>query len=236
MRAIMLNEDIYETACQENGASGFGQVEAEFLFCFVARHRPQRIIQVGAGVSTAVLLHAAKTFDYHPAITCIDPFPTMYLRESSEKGEISLIQKRCQDIDLSVFAELGPGDLLFIDSTHTVKVGSEVNILILEVLPQLSPGCYAHFHDIYFPYDYPCALFKIPFFWNESVLLQAFLTGNARYSIAASLSMLHHAKPQALQMLLPNYRPEVLEQGLRINWRSGWHFPTSTYLLSGETE
>jgi len=98
-----------------------------------------------------------------------------------------------------------PGDLLFIDSTHTVKVGSEVNILILEVLPQLSPGCYAHFHDIYFPYDYPCALFKIPFFWNESVLLQAFLTGNARYSIAASLSMLHHAKPQALQMLLPNY-------------------------------
>jgi Methyltransferase domain len=236
MRAIVLQEDIYNTACEENGATGFGQVEAEFLFCFAARHRPQKIIQVGAGVSTAVLLHAARTFDYRPAITCIDPYPTQYLRKSSESGQITLIPKKCQDVDLSVFSELGPGDLLFVDSTHTVKPGSEVNMLILEVLPRLSPGCHAHFHDIYFPYDYPCALFTIPFFWNESVLLHAFLTGNARYSISASLSILHHAKPRELQMLLPNYRPEVMEQGLRISWRSNWHFPTSAYLLAGEIE
>lgn len=236
IQAIMLKENIYETACKENGTVGFGQIEAEFLFCFVARHRPQRIIQVGAGVSTAVLLHAARTCGYRPAITCIDPYPTEYLRKSSENGQITLITKKCQDVDLSVFAELGKGDLLFVDSTHTVKPGSEVNILILEVLPRLSSGCYAHFHDIYFPYDYPCALLQIPFFWNESVLLHAFLVGNTRYSISASLSMLHHTKPRELQMLLPNYIPEVLEQGLRINWRSDWHFPNSTYILAGETE
>ncbi|MGD0733406.1 MAG: class I SAM-dependent methyltransferase [Terracidiphilus sp.] len=234
MRAIVLEENIFDAACEENGAVGFGQVEAEFLFCFLARHKPRRIIQVGAGVSTAVLLHAGKTFDYHPEITCIDPFPTQYLRKSSENGQITLIPQKCQDVDLSVFSKLGPGDLLFVDSTHTVKPGSEVNILILEVLPRLSSGCHVHFHDIYFPYDYPCALYTIPFFWNESVLLHAFLTGNSRYSISASLSMLHHAKPKELQMLFPNYRPEVLEQGLRISSRTGWHFPTSTYLLAGE--
>ncbi|MGO9316339.1 MAG: class I SAM-dependent methyltransferase [Terracidiphilus sp.] len=236
MRATLQRENIYESACGENGAGGYGQIDAEFLFCFIARHRPQKIIQIGAGVSTAVLLHTTKVFDYRPAITCIDPYPTQFLRRISKNGHITLIPKQCQDVELSVFSELGPGDLLFVDSTHTVKPGSEVNILILEVLPRLSPGCHVHFHDIYFPYDYPCALFKIPFIWNESVLLHAFLTDNPRYSISASLSMLHHAKSKELQMILPNYKPEVLEQGLRIKWRSDWHFPTSTYLLAGEAE
>ena len=169
IRSILLRENIFESACQENGAGGFGQVEAEFLFCFIARHRPSRIIQVGAGVSTAVLLHAARIFDYSPTIICIDPYPTQFLKKSFEKGQITLFAKKCQDVDLSVFSGLGPGDFLFVDSTHTVKPGSEVNRLILEVLPRLQPGCHVHFHDIYFPYDYPCALFTIPFWqsWNR---------------------------------------------------------------------
>ena len=229
MRTIMLQENIYESACKENGAIGFGQIEAEFLFSFATRLRPQRIIQVGAGVSTAVLLHAARIVDSRPAITCIDPYPTEYLRRASENGQITLITKKAQDVDLSVFSDIGPGDFLFVDSTHTVKPGSEVNILILEVLPRLKPGCHVHFHDIYFPYDYSSSFLTTTFFSNESVLLHAFLAGNSRYSISASLSMLHHAKPRELQMLLPNYKPEALEQGLRVHPRSG-HFPSSVYL------
>jgi len=229
-RTRMLEEDIYGHACGENGGAGFGPVEAEFLFCFLARHRPRRIIQVGAGVSTAVLLHAARVCRYLPEITCIDPFPGEYLRESSRHGRITLIEGKCQDVDPSLFSNLGDGDLLFVDSTHTVKPGSEVNVLILEVLPRLQRGCHVHFHDIYFPFDYPPSLLRATFFQNESALLHAFLTGNASYSIAASLSMLHHARSRELQLLLPNYRPQALESGLRVGAQAG-HFPSSAYLM-----
>jgi Methyltransferase domain len=229
MRDILLEKDIYESACLDNEARGFGPIEAEFLFCFIVRHRPQRIIQVGAGVSTAVLLHAARTLDYQPAITCIDPYPTHYLERSSEKGQINLISKRAQDVDLQLFLDIGAGDLLFVDSTHTVKPGSEVNLLTLEVLPRLQFGSHVHFHDIYFPYDYPNSLMTTTFFPNESVFLHAFLVGNARYSVTASLSMLHHAKPRDLQVLLPHYKPETMDHGLQTRPGSG-HFPSSLYL------
>jgi len=228
-RAILLQKNIHGDACTENGNAGFGPIEAEFLFCFISRHRPQKIIQVGAGVSTAVLLNAASTFGYHPAITCIDPYPTEYLKKLAEKGKITLIPKKCQDIDLSVFTDLGPGDLLFVDSTHTVKPGSEVNMLILEVLPRLQTGCHVHFHDIYFPYDYSGTQLTDIVFWNESDLLHAFLIGNQRYSISASLGMLHHAKSKELRILLPNYTPASMEQGLLVRPITG-HIPSSTYL------
>jgi len=228
-RTLMREENIYESACRENGEAGFGPVEAEFLFCFVARHRPQRVIQVGAGVSTAVLLHASRICNYHPAVTCIDPLPRKYLKESSRHGRITLIARKAQEVDPSLFAELGPGDLLFVDSTHAVRPGSEVNILILEVLPRLQRGCHVHFHDIYFPFDYPPCLLTTTFFPNESALLHAFLTGNASYSITASLSMLHHLRPRELRLLLPNYRPRAFESGLWAGPQAG-HFPSSAYL------
>lgn len=228
-RAALARENIYSDACKANGAAGYGEIEAEVLCCFAARHRPAKIVQIGAGVSTAVLLRAGKFFDYHPEITCIDPFPTEFLKNCAERKEIQLISRRCQDVELSLFRELGPGDLLFVDSTHAVKAGSEVNLLILEVLPRLHEGCHVHFHDIYFPYDYGPGLLTTNFFWNETALLYALLTDSPRYTITASLSMLHHARPEQLKELLPHYRPETLQHGLRVGSRSG-HFPSSTYL------
>jgi hypothetical protein len=232
-RTAVTQENIYRDACDANGAVGFGQIEAEFLFCFAGRHRPRKVIQVGAGVSTAVLLHAARAFDYHPEITCIDPYPTVFLKSRAANKEIQLIARRCQDVELSLYRDLGPGDLLFVDSTHTVKPGSEVNLLIMEVLPRLNSGCQVHFHDIYFPYDYGPGLMSTTFFWNETALLYALLTDSPRYSIGASLSMLHHARPEELRKLLPNYRPEALEHGLRGRSRAG-HFPASTYIKVSE--
>ena len=112
-----------------------------------------------------------------------------------------------------------------IESTNP---GSEVNRVILEVLPRLKPGDWAHFHDIYFPYDYQRGLLSDDlFFCNESVLLQAFLSNNPRYSIRASLSMLHYARPDELQAALPNYDPAGNDHGLK---GSDGHFPASSYL------
>jgi hypothetical protein len=221
--------DIYRYACQESGETGYGPIEAEFLFCYIATKRPNRIVQVGCGVSTAVILLAAKEAGYRPRVISIDPFPSAYLGRMADQKLIELIPKPAQEVDLEVLTGLGAGDLLFVDSTHKVRAGGEVNRIVLEVLPRLPSGCFVHFHDIYFPYDYQSTVLNSLFFWAESTLLHAFLLNNPRYAIAVSLSMLHHACPQQMQAVFPNYRPMAMDSGLLRSGERG-HFPSATYL------
>jgi predicted O-methyltransferase YrrM len=221
---------IHEHACRENGESGYGPVEADFLYCFVSAKRPRRVVQVGSGVSTAVILLAAEESGYQPEISCVDPFPTQYLKRLAEARKITLVPQRAEEVDQRIFAQLEAGDLLFVDSTHAVRPGSEVNRIILDVLPRLSAGSLVHFHDISFPYDHQPSVLSTLFFSGESTLLHAFLINNHKCRIAASLSMLHHACPQRMQQLLPNYRPAVLQDGLYNGAGDAGHFPSSTYL------
>jgi hypothetical protein len=224
----LLAGDVHERACVLNGEPGFGPVEADFLYAFLAAQRPKRIVQVGCGVSTAVMLLAAAEAGAAAEVVCIEPFPSGFLRDAAREGRIELIPERAQNVPLGILTGLGADCLLFVDSSHTVKPGSEVNRLILEVLPRLRPGAWVHFHDIFFPYDYQRGLLADElFFCNESVLLHAFLIHNPKYTIRAALSMLHYAAPDELRKSLPNYRPAENEQGLR---RSDGHFPASAYL------
>ena len=224
--------EVYEAACEENGALGYGPLEALFLFCFIARKRPRRIIQIGAGVSTAVMLEAARRAELGVEIVCVDPFPTPLLRRRHDAGDIVLVDQPAQTVPLARLTDLDAGDLLFIDSTHTVKAGSEVNLLLLEVLPRLSPGVFVHLHDITFPYDHgPGLLEDDLFFWSESVLLHALLVDNRRLSVAVSLSMVHHDRPEILRQVFPAYRPAPTPDGLWSSPGRG-HFPSSIYLLT----
>ncbi|MBV8206053.1 MAG: class I SAM-dependent methyltransferase [Acidobacteria bacterium] len=219
---------IHAEACAKNGEPGFGAVESDFLYAFMRRHRPPRVMQVGCGVSTAIMLRAARDGEFECAITCVEPFPTRFLEEAERQGRIRLLRQGAEQAPLETLTGLGSGDLLFVDSTHTVKPGGEVNRIILEVLPRLASGAWVHFHDIRFPYDYPRRLLKNElFFGNESVLLHAFLIGNGRFQIAASLSMLHYADPARLQRSLPAYRPAENDCGLEA---VAGHFPSSIYL------
>jgi predicted O-methyltransferase YrrM len=220
-------QDIHGDACRENGAAGYGPVESNFLYGFVYSKRPRKIVQVGAGISTAIALSAARHAGYEVDIVAVDPYPTQFLRAAA----ITLIEQDAQDVPLEQLTELGEGDLLFIDSTHTVRADSEVNRLVLEVLPRLRPGVFVHFHDIYFPYDYQRDLLdEALFFWSESTLVHAFLIGNERYRIAAALSMLHYEAPDQLAKLIPAYRPQPNRNGL---CAGDGHFPASLYLLAG---
>ncbi len=225
----MTRGDVYEAACRANGEPGFSPIDADFLFSFVRSVRPRRIVQVGCGVSTAVvLLAASETEGYRPEVVCVEPHPTDYLRGLARSGDIRLIEEKAQAVAMETLTDLGGRGFLFVDSTHTVKPGSEVNRLILEVLPRLSPGSWVHFHDIYFPYDYQRGLLADElFFSNETALLHAFLINNSACAIRASLSMLHYADPDRLRASLPNYRPARNEHGLR---GSDGHFPASIYL------
>lgn len=134
-----------------------------------------------------------------------------------------------QTVDRGRLCDVGDNGLLFVDSTHAVKPGSEVNRIILDVLPRLNRGAYVHFHDIYFPYDYQRNLMREQLFWSESTLLHAFLIGNARYTIRCALSMLHYGASAKLQELLPNYRPQSGHDGLMGDDPDG-HFPDACYL------
>lgn len=232
VRGVVARTDVHAAACEENGAVGYGPVEAAFLYCFVRTKRPAKVVQVGCGVSTAVILRAAADAGYDVDLVCVDPYPTEFLQRMSTSGGLQLIAARAQDVPLEVLTDLGVGDLLFVDSTHTVKPGSEVNRLVLEVLPRLPSGAFVHFHDITLPYDHPpTILTEDLFFWNESVLVHAFLIGNERYRVRAALSLLHHADPGALRSLLPLYSPAVLPNGLASARRGpDDHFPSSLYL------
>jgi hypothetical protein len=104
---------IYEYACKENGEPGYGPIEAEFLFAFITAKRPNRIVQVGCGVSTAVILLAARDANYTPQVICVDPFPTGYLTRTAGNKLIQLIQKPAQEVDLTVLTTVNAGDLLW---------------------------------------------------------------------------------------------------------------------------
>lgn len=221
-------DDVYANACKMNGEAGFGLPDAEFLYGFIHTIRPKKIVQVGCGVSTFVMLMAAAEARYQPEIVCVEPFPTEFLDQANREQAVRLVKARAQDVPLEVLTDLGEDGFLFVDSTHTVKPGSEVNRLILEVLPRLNGGDWVHFHDIYFPYDYQRGLLDDElFFSNESVLLHAFLINNSSFALRVALSMLHFSDPERLRSSLPSYRPACNDHGLR---GSSGHFPASTYL------
>lgn len=227
---VLRSRSVHRDAFVGGGTDGgYGEIEAEVLFGFVATNKPRRITQVGCGVSTAICLSAAERAGYKPDIVCFEPYPSAYLQEAARKGSIRLVAQFAQTVDYDVIANLDDGDLLFIDSTHAVKPGSEVNYLIHEVLPRLRPGVWVHVHDIYFPYDYARdTLDGDMLFPQESSLLYAFLSGNSRVRVEASLSMIHYARPDALRTLIPKYEPSGQVDGLRAD--GGRHFPSAAWL------
>ena len=221
--------EVHRRAVRMNGSDeGYGEVEADFLYCFVRTFRPKQIVQIGCGVSTAVCLLAAQDEGYTPRIKCIEPYPTEFLKRENEAGKIELIAQRVEEVGSECAGWIDPGDLFFVDSSHTLAPAGEVNLVILEMLPRLANGAYAHFHDIHFPYDYgPDTLSSALFFPHETALLYAFLTLNDRFEIAASLAMLHHLRLDDLVRFFPSIKPRPFDQGLRIG---DGHYPSSIYL------
>lgn len=232
--AVFQARDIHAEAIAANGSDGgYGQIEAEFLYGFLRCRKPARVIQIGCGVSTAVMELAGEDAGYRPRILCIDPYPTEFLLRRQATASIDLLAEPAQQVALETLTSLEPGDLLFIDSTHAVKPGSEVNRIVLEVLPRLAPGVFVHFHDIYFPYDYPRRLLTHDLFFHaESTLVHAFLVGNPHCRIETSLSMLHYGARDDMKRWFANYDPETDCDGLAGS--TGKHFPSSLWLRTTE--
>ena len=221
----------YYSFTQNGSGPGYGEIESQVLHCFVRRFAPANIIEIGSGVSTMCMLEAAglnqRDGKRFPRVTCVEPFPSQNLRQ---RKEVELIPQFCQQVPLSLFDRLSAGDLLFIDSTHAVKVGSDVMRIYLEIIPHLPAGVFLHIHDVYLPYAYPRDVFNMPYWWQETALLMALLTNNSRLSVLTCLSALHYDYPQQMQKLLTDYRPAPNHEGLAVSPSDPGHFPASIWL------
>jgi predicted O-methyltransferase YrrM len=175
-------------------------VDATFLQAMLRHHRPRRIIEVGSGHSTMATLDTADHHLPDLEITCIEPFPDRLLGLLSPRdaGRIRLIREPVQDVPPEVFVELRAGDVLFIDSTHVVRHGSDVLWETLHLLPSLAPGVLVHVHDLQWPFQYPERWLREGRDWTEIYLWHAFLAYNEAWPIRLMTSWAATNRPDLL--------------------------------------
>jgi hypothetical protein len=167
----------------------FRGLDAILLYCLIRELKPRSIVEIGQGISTKITLAALednyRETQVKPKFISIDP----YSRFTFQKGkkiniEVELMQVPLQEISTSLFANLGQSDLLFVDSSHVYKFGSDVEYLFEEIYPQIPQGVYIHIHDICSPYHYPLDwLIEERRFWNEQYYLENFLRFNQEFEI-----------------------------------------------------
>jgi hypothetical protein len=206
----------YAEVRQMGFGPGYTAVDGLTLYMMIRRLKPRRYIEVGSGVSTYYCSMAARrnANDGFPLqITCIEPYP--YEKLSTISG-IRVLPQKVEDVDASLFQELQENDVLFIDSSHILRVDGDVPFLYLEVLPALNIGVVTHIHDIPFPYNFPYPpelwIFgqEWPMFWNEAMVLQAFLALNKKFRICLSTPLIRNFDEEFLKRNIPIY--ESVEQ------------------------
>jgi predicted O-methyltransferase YrrM len=156
------------------------------LYCMLRHLKPRRIIEVGSGFSSALILDTVELFfDDALELTVIDPDPQRLLSliEERDRDRFRLVPLRLQDVDPSEFGTLEANDVLFIDSTHVSKFDSDVNRLFFAILPALAYGVHVHFHDVIYPFEYPQDWLELGRAWNEAYLLRAFLQYNETFRV-----------------------------------------------------
>lgn len=165
-------------------ALAFGPRDALILYSMIKKFKPRNIFEIGSGESTAIMLDAKNANNLDTKIISIEPYP-QYLNEKlgTHLKKIQLLESPVQQIDPKIFLNIQKNDLLFIDSSHVLKIGSDVQFIFNQVLPILPKGALIHFHDIIWPFEYHQTWLKQKIFWNEAYFLRALLTNSNRYEI-----------------------------------------------------
>jgi hypothetical protein len=162
----------------------FNQTDAALYYSMIRRFRPKQIIEVGAGHSTRIAAKACLRFlPDKVALEAIEPYPPAHL-SCGITGLSRLSAIPVQAVEISRFKSLEANDILFIDSSHVCRIGSDVNYLFGQVLPQLARGVIVHLHDIFLPWNLPADwVINKGIFWNEQYILLAWLHGNTDYEV-----------------------------------------------------
>lgn len=163
----------------------FKRGDAQVYFGVLANFRPQRIIEIGCGFTTALALDAMEQFSLGTKLTLIEPDAARVrsLLRPNDLGRIELRQHKVQDVPADFFAALDKSDILFIDSSQVLKTGSDVGYELFEILPKLRPGVLVHIHhDIGNQFEYPYTwVFDEKRCYNEAYVVRAFLMHNAAF-------------------------------------------------------
>jgi len=196
----------------DNGA--FESVDAELYYSMIRSHRPDRVVEIGAGWSTLLSIQALRANHSDAAdatghLLAVEPYPYDFVRAALEEASdvAELRDTPLQDLPLDVFESLGHNDILFIDSSHVLRIGSDVQYAFMEVLPRLRPGVLVHVHDVFLPGEYPkeWLLGTEHRFWNEQYLLQAYLSHNSRREVIWGSSWMHRRHPAELEKAFASY-------------------------------
>jgi Methyltransferase domain len=161
--------------------SYFTSPDAEVAYALIGELKPRQIVEVGSGNSTHLLRAAIADGALGTQLVSIDPLP----RRSVESAADRVIDRRVEQVETSVILDaLDRDDVLFIDSSHEIRTGSDVVILLLNILPALRSGVVVHLHDIFLPFEYPREwVVDNGWDWNEQYLVQALLQGSAQFAV-----------------------------------------------------
>lgn len=186
-----------------NDNPAFSWLDSRALFVLLREWRPRRLIEVGGGFSTLLVADVNTRFlSGALEVSCIEPHPPPFL-ERQIPGLTRLLVERVERIELEFFARLGKGDVLFIDSSHVAKTGSDVNFLLFEVLPRLKPGVRIHIHDVFLPHDYPEQwVLQENRSWNEQYVVRALLMYSSVFRVVFSCTYAFHRYPELVSTAL----------------------------------
>jgi predicted O-methyltransferase YrrM len=185
-------------------SSGFPPLDATVLQAILRHFRPERMIEVGSGYSSLVTARVNREFLREGLrFTCIEPYPRDFLR-AGVPGISELRVEEVQDTPLELFDALQDGDILFIDTTHVVKTGGDVQWLFSQVIPRLNPGVLVHLHDIFLPGDYPRKWVMQGWGCNEMYLVQGFLAFNYAFEVIFGVHWMIRNERDALREAFPH--------------------------------
>ncbi len=182
----------------ENDMYAYG--DAAILYGMLRHFKPKRMIEVGSGYTTALMLDTKDAHLPKLKLTCIEPYPDRLFNQlkPQDTKSFTLLKTGLEDVDLKLFDSLAENDILFIDSSHVSKLTSDVNYYMFNILPRLKPGVLIHIHDIRWPFEYPIEVIQEKRYWNESYVLRAFLQFNSQFNIVIWPSYLQARHPHLI--------------------------------------
>jgi predicted O-methyltransferase YrrM len=189
------------------GNGTYDSVDAELLFAMVRWSAPARYVELGSGYSTLIAALALQR-NGKGVLRCYDPYPSPHVLARPELAA-HLQAVSVQALSEAVVRELQAGDILFVDTSHTVKMGGDVNRIVFEMLPLVAPGVLVHFHDVFWPYDYSRGHVGNAHYWTEQYLLQAFLMYNADWEVVVGGQAIARHAPDRLRVLVPSFHDGV---------------------------
>ena len=191
-------------------ASGsYGIVDAELLYAVVRWLKPKVLLEFGSGASSHFIQMAARrnAAEGQPLQHRIcDPYPFTASPLGPVDGAV-VTQVRAEEVDPELVGELlTAGDVLFVDTTHTVKTGGDVDHIFSAIIPQLAPGVWVHIHDVFLPYEYRRDwVVDEQRLYAEQYLLQAFLAFNSAFRVRLPAMAISRAAPETVARLVPGF-------------------------------